>query len=60
MRIVRESITFKADKKETFIHVYCPLLGDIVLSGEKAEHFRQKLQASKEENLLFSKSGDKE
>ena len=53
-RIIRERTKygqFAGDQKQTIVQIHCPVLGDIVLSGEQAEQAIQRLRESEEKSL---------
>jgi len=53
-RIVRERTKygqFAGDKKQTVVQIHCPVMGDIVLSGEQAERAIQRIRENEGKSL---------
>jgi len=40
---------FPGDETKTYVLIYCPIMGEIVLSGEQAERAVRKLREMEEE-----------
>jgi hypothetical protein len=49
-KILRERKVFSSKGEEEKILLYCPVIGEIVLSGEDAKKAREKLNIKKEVN----------
>ena len=53
-RIVRERTKYgqsAGDRKQTVVQIHCPVMGDIVLSGEQAERAIQRIREDKGKSL---------